>query len=190
MANEVEDVPVSETATRTASGHDGENRTWVKYALQGGWTVEIRGQAGGPVDGPVAVEVNWADTDYEDSSGITADVLRAIPLNDARKVLRRLRSDLLATRDTGVYELPPRMASPEDWVKFARAYARSAVRNPRQPVAHLAQATGLSPNTVAARVRRAQKLGLLVASGTPLEPSTPWLVLGGDALGSEVETDG
>lgn len=171
---------VSDAATRVQQGHDGENRLQVVYDL-GGWFVTVKAQANAPFDGPeeVSVGLDLSDEGLGDaidaaakSGGITADVLRSVPLNDARKVLRRLRTEVLANRDEGAYDLPARMVSRDDWIVFARAYGRSAERNPQQPVLHLVKATGLSANTVNARIRRAQEMGLLER-----HEGTPWLVL-------------
>jgi hypothetical protein len=170
---------------RLGYGHDGENALWVTYDL-GGWIARISGQANAPFDGPEKVELSLDLTGDDDavsdaielaehSAGITAGVLRSVPLNDARKVLRRLRAEVLAGRDEGAYDLPDRMVSLDDWIVFARAYARSAARNSQQPMVHLARATGLSVNTLNARLRRAQELGLLENTGDG------WLVLAGQA---------
>lgn len=169
---------MTDSAVRVATGRRAEH-IWVEYRLAGDWVVRIDGAVSSSADGPLAVSVSQA-ADQEVPSAVTAEVLRAVPLNDARKVLRRLRSDALAARDHHFYELPARMVTPKDWIKFARAYARSATRNPHQPTAHLARATGLSPNTISARIRRAQELGLLVATAET-DAGAPWLVLAGDA---------
>lgn len=174
-----EETSVSETATRVARGHDGESRVWVRYDLRG-WIVDVGGETGAPFDGPseVTVRLDLSDEGLDSleagGAGITAEVLRSVPLGDARKVLRRLKAELLSRRDEHVYDLPGRMVSLDDWAKFARAYARSAARNPSQPIAHLARAADLSVNTIAARLRRAQELGLLEDLG---EPGRQWLVL-------------
>lgn len=181
---EQERVRVSDAATRVEQGHDGKNRMWVLYDL-GGWFVSVRAQAGAPFDGPEEVQVYLDMSDEgagdavdaaEQSGGITAEVLRSIPLSDARKVLRRLRTEVLAGRDEGAFELPERMNTREDWITFARAYGRAATRNPQQPVVHLARATGLSTNTINARIRRALEMGLLEK-----HEGTPWLVLSDEA---------
>lgn len=174
---------MSDAAVRIGQGHDGESWTWARYDL-GGWVAVVRAHVSAPFDGPQEVRVllDMSDEGLGDavgladaSGGITAGVLRAVPLGDARKVLRRLRADVLAGRDEGAYDLPDRMVSMEDWIVFARAYARSAARNPQQPLVHLTRATGLSINTINARLRRAQELGLLENVGDG------WLVLAGQA---------
>lgn len=189
---DTERVRVSDAATRVEQGHDGRNELWVVYDL-GGWFVRVKAQASAPFDGPeeVSVYLDLSDDDEatadaigaaEASGGITAEVLRSVPLNDARKVLRRLRGEVLARRDEGVYDLPERMVSRDDWIVFARAYARSATRNPQQPIQHLVRATGLSSNTVNARLRRAQEMGLLER-----HEGTPWLVLSAEARSEKEE---
>lgn len=184
----IETVRVSDSATRIGQGVDGA-WAWVRYDL-GGWVAQARAQLEAPFDGPqeVSVVLDMSDEGLGDAvdladagGGVTAEVLRSLPLGDARKVLRRLRAEALARRDTDAYALPKRMVSLDDWVLFARAYARSASRNVQQPMAHLARATGLSPNTVAARVRRAQELGLLENS------DGGWLCLAGSARFSDEE---
>lgn len=170
---------MSDAATRIEWGHDGESRVWAAYDL-GGWIVRIASEVNAPFDGPSEVQIFLDTSDEglgdavelaEASGGVTAGVLRSVPLADARKLLRRLRSDLLVARDEGAYDLPDRMVTLADWVTFARAYARSATRNVHQPLSHLAKATGLSINTINARIRRAQELDLLEDSGGG------WLIL-------------
>lgn len=185
-----EDVRVSDAASRIGQGHDGKGDLWVTYDLRG-WVVTLRAQAGAPFDGPqeLRLQLDMSVSEGEqgepataESGGITADLLRSVPLNDARKVLRRLRTELLASRDAGAYNLPPRMIGRGDWIAFARAYARSAARNPQQPIVHLARATGLSMNTINARLRRAQEMGLLER-----QEGTTWLVLSSEARASSAE---
>lgn len=183
---DTERVRVSDAADRIAQGHDGKDDTWVRYDLHG-WIVELRGQASSPIDGPefVRLFLDWAEDEEGKadavvkaitSGGITTDVMRSVPMSDARKCLRRLRGEVLLVRDQGVYDLPERMVTRDDWIAFARAYGRSAARNPQQPIAHLAAATGLSVNTINARLRRAQELGLLQRQGPP-----GWLILSDEA---------
>ncbi|MCK5926967.1 MAG: winged helix-turn-helix domain-containing protein [Nocardioides sp.] len=183
---DAERVRVSDSAARIAQGHDGKNNLWVRYDL-GGWIAQVKAQANAPFDGPEEVSVYLDLSDDDDSTadaidaadasgGVTAEVLRSVPLNDARKVLRRLRTEVLAKRDEGAYDLPERMTSRDDWMAFARAYALSATRNPQQPIVQLSRATGLSANTINARLRRAQEMGLLER-----HEGTPWLVLSAEA---------
>jgi len=170
-----ENVRVSDAATRLAHGYDGQTWLWVTYDL-GGWGARVRCRAVAPFDGPeeVSITLDMSDEGVDAavdlaaaSGGVTSEVLRSVPLGDARKVLRRLRTEVLSQRDAKdaqVYDLPERMKSTDDWGRFARAYERSVLRNPLQPMVHLAAATGLSPNTLSARVRRAQELGLIVGA--------------------------
>jgi hypothetical protein len=194
--SEQDDVRVSDSAIRVGHGFDG-HRMWTVYDL-GGWFARIEADPNAPFDGPesVAVYLDMSDEGIDDAidmahaaGGVTAEVLRSVPLNDARKLLRRLRTDILAAVDKAAYELPERMTSLDDWIAFARAYASSAASNPLQPMIHLQRATGLSPNTLSARVRRARELGLLVTTGEH-DDGAPWLVLGGDARYPSNQSEG
>ncbi|WGL51598.1 hypothetical protein P5P86_16745 [Nocardioides sp. BP30] len=164
-----------DSARRAGSGFD-EPWLWVSYEV-GGWVVTARAQVDAPFEGPqeLSVALDMSEEGFqasveaaESTGGITAAVLRSVPLGDARKVLRRMRADALAHRDLddrAVYTLPRRMVTDDDWRAFARAYARAASRNPGQPIPHLAGMTGLSVHTIAARLRRAREMGLLVDRG-------------------------
>jgi hypothetical protein len=181
--NVAESTRVSDAATRIGQGFD-DRRSWVTYDV-GGWAVTLRADPRAPYDGAdeMTLGLDMSDAGMGDAidlaeagGGITAEVLRSIPLGDARKVLRRLRSEFLTRYNRESYEIPARMRSLEDWALFARAFARSEASNPTQPVAHLSRATGLSINTINARLRRAQELDLLAAQ-TQTDAGHDWLVM-------------
>lgn len=161
-----EDVPVSGGIVRTHSGWRGCS-AWVTYEMPGGWIVRVEADVTAADYAPVSVTVQSKLEAGGAPHGLTASVLRQVPMNDARKVLRRRHADALAAQDilddrVSAYDLlPKRLGSDVDWQSFARAYARAVARNPEHPVDHIARLTGLSPNTIAARVRRAREMRLL-----------------------------
>lgn len=138
-------------------------RAFLVYEVLG-WKVEMTVSLAGPIlNGPESVTVSpFGDAEgYEIASltdGVTTGVLRALPLQDARKRLAKLQA---AATEESVLDLPERLGSPLDWARFAAAYAAAAEAGDHSPILTLARRLGLPRNTVSARVRRARELGLI-----------------------------
>lgn len=160
-----------------------DGRAVVTYSVLGCWLVEVRAHELLPWDGPEELRVSFA-TDAESAesdvaladqtNGITTEVLRAVPLVDARKRLRRLRAKSRARRLAGSREIPRRLETNQDWAAFAAAYADAVAAGNRQPLVHLSAELGVGRNTLSARVRRLRALGLLTRpDGDSLGELTP-----------------
>lgn len=166
--------------------HVDEHGASVTYVIGGCWQVQLYAQHGTPWDGPESLSVRFigdesADvTAAEESNGISTAVLRAIPLADARVRLRRLRAGARVVPEL-VEVLRRRCAEPVDWARFAAAYAEVAKRS-RQPVATMAEVSGVNRRTLGARAVKARELGFLTAptgdSPGELTPSAKRLLRG------------
>ncbi len=136
----------------------------VEYRVLG-WYVTASAQLGAPWEGPDLIRVGWESTSEGidtalETDGVTTEVLRAIPLADARRRLRALR--LAARREEpDVPALASRLSGTRDLAEFAQVYADAIAEGRRQPLQYLAQLTGIPRNTLSARVRRARDEGLL-----------------------------
>lgn len=136
----------------------------VEYRVLG-WYVAVSSARGAPWEGPDYIQVGWESTPEGidaavETDGVTTEVLRAIPLADARKRLRGLR---LAARleEPNVPALASRLSGVRDLAGFAKVYAEAVARGQRQPLKYLSELTGVPRNTLSARVRRAREEGLL-----------------------------
>jgi len=124
-----------------------------------GWTVTMTSGNLFRAAPPIELTVRTDDRATRDR-GVTTEVLRAIPLADARRRIRAMGRALLEAEQTPWYELG-RLTTDRDWAKFAEAYAGVVELGDRSPVTHLAERSGTSRNTVAARVRIARDKGFL-----------------------------
>ncbi len=136
----------------------------VEYRVMG-WHVAVNSQRGAPWEGPDCIQVGWSSTPEGfdaaiETDGVTTEVLRAIPLADARRRLRGLR---LAARlqEPDVPALASRLSGVRDLAEFAKVYADAVADGQRHPLKSLAELTGIPRNTLSARVRRARDEGLL-----------------------------
>jgi hypothetical protein len=127
-----------------------------------GWRVELRSNPKSPIDGPESLTISL-DHDYDsvvgavETDGITSAVLRAVPLADARRRLKRIKTEVVPV---DVPSIQARTDTPAELAAFANTYAKYA-GNRRMPLALLAAISGISRNTLSARVRRARDMGLL-----------------------------
>ena len=120
-----------------------------------GWTVRLR------------TGNYWASAEIIDlqlhgdgPGGVTTEVLRGIPLHDARARIREIQRRWAETVEPSGEE-KPRLTTPHDWASFARAYADLVEHGEQAPVTLLARRLGISRNTIGARVRMAREKGLL-----------------------------
>jgi hypothetical protein len=149
---------------------DGKPSWLVGVYFVDGCNVYVRADLRAPISGPSEISVtetfNVPDRAF-DRDGITLDVLRAVPLGDARKVLAewlpRMRAVLFP--EEAPKPLPARVETPHDYALVAQEYARLVNVGERRPIHVMAEASGVSRNTMSARVRRAREIGLLIQTG-------------------------
>ncbi|MFE3453664.1 hypothetical protein ACFXJ8_32520 [Nonomuraea sp. NPDC059194] len=142
------------------------------YDVQG-CIVTITSDIHAPISGPAEVRIrDLLAPDAMDRSiqrdGITLDILRAVPLGDARKVLAEWLPRLRAafSPDDAPKPLPARVESPHDYTLVAAEYVRLVNAGERRPIHVMSEVSGVSRNTMSARVRRARDMGLLLQIGT------------------------
>ncbi|WP_214103861.1 hypothetical protein [Acrocarpospora catenulata] len=139
------------------------------YDVQG-CTVIISADLRAPISGPMEVRIREEfDPDKtKERDGITLDVLRAVPLGDARKTLAEWLPRLRATfyPEEAPRPLPERVETPHDYALVAAEYVRLIYTGERRPIHVMAEASGVSRNTISARVRRARDMGLLLQTRT------------------------
>ncbi len=165
---------------RTNEGITSDGReAFVSYEVMG-WTVTLRSAFGEPWNGAGELSVRVTDVpgveSAVESDGLTFEVLRAIPLADARKRLTMLKRSQRSsqTPERG----SDRLDTPEAWARFAEAYVNLVQRGHRHPIEELrSEYGGMSRNTLSARVRRARERGYL--DGPPGKPANE---LGPEAL--------
>jgi hypothetical protein len=92
--------------------------------------------------------------------GVTGEVLRAIPLSDARRRIKQIQREW-ADLHPPEWDEVERLSTDREWASFAAAYAHVVAQGERSPVTLMARHLGRSRNTVAARVRMARDKGLL-----------------------------
>ncbi|GAA4960480.1 hypothetical protein [Kineococcus glutinatus] len=142
----------------------------VEYQVLGEWSVILRNSVTSPVYGPMHVDISIMGFRHPEreacteairkTDGITTEVMRAIPMNDARKRLARLIATHMKREDQ-VPDVPARLETPQEWAAFANVYAELVSQGHKQPLQYLVNLTGISRNTLSARVRRAREMGLL-----------------------------
>lgn len=129
-----------------------------------GWAliVEFRLDLGW-MDGPAQLTVNVHDVDAsEETNGITADLLRSIPMGEIRKTGTRLRAELgYAVGPSGSGVVLTRVETEEEYALMAREYLSLVQQGFRSPITRLADGWGMSRNTISGRIRRARAMGFL-----------------------------
>ncbi|MFE3459051.1 hypothetical protein ACFXKD_16030 [Nocardiopsis aegyptia] len=135
------------------------------YELTEGCVALVEAHVHSPYNGPTRVTVLAESVEAANQSdGITTEMMRAVPLGEARKVItywvNRIRSEVKPESQPA--PLPDRIESPEDYARVAAEYVRLINANERRPIEVMAQAWGVSRNTASARVRRAREKGYLV----------------------------
>ncbi|MFF4620908.1 hypothetical protein [Nonomuraea jabiensis] len=149
---------------------DGKPSWLVGIYFVDGCNVHVRADLRAPISGPREINITETFNDPErafDRDGITLEVLRSVPLGDARKVLAewlpRMRAALFP--DEAPKPLPERVETLHDYARVAEEYARLVNAGERRPIHVMAEASGVSRNTMSARVRRARDMGLLIQIG-------------------------
>ena len=135
------------------------------YELAEGCIALVEAHVHAPYNGPTRVTVLAENEDAANQSdGITTEMMRSVPLGDARKTItywvNRIRSEI--DPESQPASLPERVETPEDYARVAAEYVRLINSNERRPIEVMAQAWGVSRNTTSARVRRARDKGYLV----------------------------
>lgn len=135
------------------------------YELTEGCVALVEAHVHAPYNGPTRVTVLAESEDAANQSdGVTTEMMRSVPLGEARKTItywvNRIRSEI----DPGSQPapLPERVETPEDYARVAAEYVRLITSNERRPIEAMAQAWGVSRNTASARVRRAREKGYLI----------------------------
>jgi hypothetical protein len=141
------------------------------YLVQG-WTVRIEASLFAPFVGPTSITVELVDAESVDAAietgGITTGVMRAVPLAEARRVIAEWGPRALAAiaPEAAPRPLPARVETPHDYALVAAEYVRLVTDGERRPIHVMAEACGVSRNTMSARVRRARDQGFIVQTGT------------------------
>lgn len=160
-------VRVSDAARLVEEGWDDESQdAFVSYVVLRIWQVRIdsaliRGLDAGPeriaispAVGPDGMAID------QDGELISTELLRAIPLQDARPRLRRIKVGQ-AIREGFIDPIPARFDGDRDFALLAEIYAQKVKQGERNPIAAMASIYGTSRHTLSARIRTARERGLL-----------------------------
>lgn len=135
----------------------------VTYLLKPRWRVEFTADVTRPLlVGPLSMRVTL-DSELlgeGESGGINTEVLRHIPLADARVRLQNLTASGRLAKYTEFLRRRPRQ--PLDWAMFASVYVEAA-RDSKRPLAALAAASGKNRSALAQRAKRAREQGFLTS---------------------------
>ncbi|WP_456825327.1 hypothetical protein [Cellulomonas sp. P5_E12] len=119
-----------------------------------------------PALGPetLRLEGRWSN-DEEDrltgpEGGITTETLRAIPMQEIRARMFRLVRGALRAHGW-IPEIPERVDTPGDLARFCAVYVDLVREGHRSPLHRMSELTGVSRNTLSARIRRAREQGIL-----------------------------
>ncbi|MCC9311776.1 hypothetical protein LN042_32720 [Kitasatospora sp. RB6PN24] len=115
------------------------------------------------MDGPAELSVVVHDVDAsEESNGLTADLLRSIPMGEIRKTGVRLRSQLgYAVGPFGSGVVLDRVETDLEYALMSEVYIQLIKQGFRSPISRLADGWGMSRNTISGRIRRARAMGFL-----------------------------
>lgn len=119
-----------------------------------------------PADGPetLRIEGRWQDAPAGQMDGpwggITTDTLRAVPMQELRRRLADAAEEALRA-EGDVPQIPARTDTPADLAAFCRVYVELVEAGHRKPLHRLSELTGVSRNTLSARIRRAREQGIL-----------------------------
>jgi hypothetical protein len=154
-----------------ATRYDGQPADLIGVYDVQGCTVTISADLRAPISGPMEVRIREEfdnPEEIKERDGITLEVLRAVPLGDARKILAEWLPRLRAAfyPDDAPQPLPERVETQHDYALVAAEYVRLVRSGERRPIHMMAEASGVSRNTVSARVRRARHMGLLLQTRT------------------------
>jgi hypothetical protein len=116
--------------------------------------------AGGAI--PVHVEVSSSEQwRSREPRAVTTEVMRAIPLQDARRRLRQIQRQREEQIEPDSWYDQDRLSTEYEWAAFSRHYAATVESGERSPIMRIAAQLHASRHTVSARVRRAREKGLL-----------------------------
>ncbi|MFD5004354.1 hypothetical protein ACFWMV_15740 [Streptomyces mutabilis] len=149
---------------------DGEQL--VHEAELHGWKVTVVTLLNAPWDGPASIRIDPPDDPQARvvTDGITAELMRSMPLAEIRRTARELRARLgRVTGEDAAGVVLDRVETEREYALMAREYVRLVEQGYRSPVTRLASAWGLSRNTISGRIRRARAMGFL--DGPPGRPA-------------------
>lgn len=145
---------------------DRDGRIWAEVAFDvDGWTATFASDYASPYFGAERLTVTApkgpgpAGAAIE-SDGLTLDVLRVLPLREARTVIRSMKAKKRQAQ-TPIRPLPKRLDGDADWTDFALAYRDAYAIDYRHPLKVLQERHDLSRGTVTTRVRLARENGYL-----------------------------
>jgi hypothetical protein len=158
------DLPAGVRLIACGSDEDNPDELHAIYDVHG-WRVVVQWQIAAPLDGPTFLRVQLDEEGLDQTvgtDGITAGVLRSIPLAHSRRLMGQMKAaQLQGTPEAAELDLPARVESRRDYARVARAYADLVSRGHRHPLMHLQRASGTDRNTWSSRIRRARDMGLL-----------------------------
>ncbi len=145
---------------------EGQPRTFTGFYDVLGWTVAITLDLWVPWDGPSSLRIYVTDVEGVESAvesdGITVDVLRSIPLGEARRVIADISRQVREiTEQPTLPKLPRRLETPHHYAIVAQAYIQAIEAGRKNPILYLSQLWDISKNTMAARIKKAREMGLL-----------------------------
>ncbi|PRY05319.1 hypothetical protein [Kineococcus rhizosphaerae] len=139
--------------------------TWVTFERPG-WRAQFGIQIPGPTDlGALELRLVFRPdeddsyTSVEATDGITTEIVRSLPLADVRAEFGRLGLEWLR-QEYDLTTILGRVETPEQWAQFAMIYV-NIVKGTRNPLQYMANESGVSRNTLSARVRRCRDMGFL-----------------------------
>ncbi|MFC4536622.1 hypothetical protein [Sphaerisporangium dianthi] len=146
--------------------HEGQPLTLTGIYFVLGWRVAVYANLNAPWDGPVGLQIDVRDEEgigsAIESDGITVDVLRSIPLGEARKVIADISKQVRERAGKPrLPELPRRLETPHHYAVVAQAYIQAVEAGRKNPILYLSDLWGISKNTMAARIKKAREMGLL-----------------------------
>jgi hypothetical protein len=149
----------------------GEPRVLKVASFVGPWLVRASRQLAAPFRGPDHLEVFFHGGPPESldeavdaaEEGITVAVLRRIPMQEINNRIKRLEYEVYGRYGWPAvhWQIPERVETDRDLAVVAAAYLEVADRGHPSPIELLARQSGISRNTVSARVRRARERGLI-----------------------------
>ncbi|WP_147268781.1 hypothetical protein [Sphaerisporangium album] len=146
--------------------HKGQPNQFVGYYDVLGWTVAISSNLFAPWNGPVGLSIYVTDEEGINSAcesdGITVDVLRSVPLGEARRVIADIAKQVREKQGSpNLPQLPRRLETPHHYALVAQAYIQAVEAGRKNPILYLSQLWDISKNTMAARIKKAREMGLL-----------------------------
>ncbi len=115
------------------------------------------------MDGAAELGIVVHDVDAAiETDGITADLMRSIPMGEIRKTGIRLRAQLgHAVGPSGSGVVLNRVETDLEYALMSQVYMQLIEQGFRSPISRLADSWGMSRNTISGRIRRARAMGFL-----------------------------